>query len=279
MQDNIAILVVFFNKLEETTRCIESFLPLGVAIHVLNNGSKITEWTALTTKFASATQCRFYHFDENKGPAQGRNYLIQQAKEDWLFLVDNDITIQPGEDWTDRVKEALAADSEADVILPRLWNVHEASFAGHPRFQLMGNRLSLNYDQQVRANYFPSGAAIIKRNVFSRFGLFDDGLFAFEDYEYAVRLLKKGESLHIQETAAITLVHDHRFQKKRIDKMAVRERYNEERLEKSFALVAQKHAIVFDHDWQWWSRKQVREMTGTTIFKRLKDKFKQLTTR
>lgn len=35
----VAVLVLFFNKLDQTKDCIRSFIPSGQMIYVLNNGS------------------------------------------------------------------------------------------------------------------------------------------------------------------------------------------------------------------------------------------------
>ncbi len=264
MKNRIAVFILFFNKLEETKRCIESFLPSGVVVHILNNGSDPALWRKLRTKFSAFRQCKFYEVETNRGPAQGRNFLIDATGEEWIFLVDNDITLKQTNTWMETFEKLVAANPAVNVICPELYNVHECQVAKHPRFQINGNRVLLNYTSSAAANYFPSGAAIVKRDVFSRFKLFDHDLFAFEDYEFAIRVLKHGDrSLNILDTSEITLVHNHRFQKKAIDKRAVRERYNEVKLDQSFMWIQHKHNVVFEHDWRWWTRKQVKEMTST----------------
>jgi hypothetical protein len=86
----------------------------------------------------------------------------------------------------------------------------------------------------------------------------------FEDYEYALRaLLSDKGSFEVHHIETIKLIHDHQYQKKASDKKAVKQRYNEEKLTASYNRLIEKYGIAFDHDWQWWTRKQVADMTDT----------------
>jgi hypothetical protein len=59
----------------------------------------------------------------------------------------------------------------------------------------------------------------------------------------------------------IEIIHDHRFQKTTADKEATRVRYNMEMLEAGYNHMVQKYDIEMDHDFEWWSKKQVATMT------------------
>lgn len=270
MKPSVAILIVFFNKVEQTIECIESFLPSGFPIYVLNNGSDKDQYKRLNKRYMGQDHIRMYSSEVNVGPAVARNYLIKNSKEEWLFFVDNDITISPTS-WSTIFEDALYKNPVADVFLPSLWNVHDEMMATHPLFILESNTIKLIHENR-RTNYFPSGAAMVNRSVFDRHGYFDDQLFAFEDYEFGIRLLKNGEALNIVELHEVQLNHNHIFQKKRKDKKAVRERYNEVRLANSFQLIEKKHSIIFDHEWRWWVNNQRSKMAGKSLWKRIVNK-------
>jgi hypothetical protein len=59
----------------------------------------------------------------------------------------------------------------------------------------------------------------------------------------------------------IELIHDNKFQKGSSNKKAVKERYNQERMKKSYDYLVTKHNIKFEHNWQWWTKKQEMDMT------------------
>ncbi len=268
---DIAVLIIFFNKISETIKCIDSFIPSAINIYVLNNGSEKKNWQILKSQYTGNQSLIFIHSDENLGPSQGRNKLIEASNEEWLFFVDNDITIEPQNNWLHSFYDFIIENTEAAIICPKLFNVHENEFAKHPKFVKKNNEIIIEELANEYGNYFPSGASIINRSIFLEHGLFDDKLFGFEDYEYSIRVVcSKKEKLSVFSMNDVILRHDHRFQKARIDKDSVKVRYNEKKLADSFSWIAEKHAIKFDHNWEWWSKKQVLDMTGKTIFQKAK---------
>lgn len=276
MKDNVAILLLFFNKWSETLECIESFLPSGVPIYVLNNGSEPRLWENLKRRYALFPQFRFLHSDRNIGPSKGRNLLIRQAAEEWLFFVDNDIAVSPILQWLQLFTAFVQKNPFADVVCPRLFNVHENEYAVHPTFAMNERDVFLRYEDTPSVNYFPSGASIVNRRVFVKHGFFEENIFAFEDYEYAIRLLCKSVLLQIGNLGDVTLVHNHQFQKRALDKQSVKERYSEEKLRKSFAAIEEKHNVTFNHNWEWWTKRQVIEMTTSPFIGKLKKALKRI---
>lgn len=275
MHNPVAILIIFFNKLSQTIECIESFIPSGQKIYILNNASEENSWRVLQSKYNSNSRIVFFNSIENIGPARGRNLLIKNTAEDWLFLVDNDITIEP-ENWLTVFQNYLLKKPEVKIICPRLYNVHEKSYVVHPEFIKRGNEVLLKDSNLEVNNYFPSGASIVTRSVFDNFGLFEESLFGFEDYEYAIRLLCHPDfNLEVHNINEITLRHNHQFQKKRVDKNAVKERYNKHKLEESFRLIEKKHDVKFEHNWEWWSMKQINDMTKSSFLEMIKKMIKK----
>ena len=276
MKPNIAILILFYNKVAETIECIDSFLPGGQHIYILNNGSESSSVQKIERRYSDDDKVHLIDFNENLGPAKGRNKLVSDSTEEWLFFIDNDITIQPQKNWVEIFWACQSANAEAKVFCPQLYNVYEKQIVKHPLFILNSGKIFLEPSRAAFGNYFPSGASIVHRSIFDTYGLFDDALFAFEDYEYAIRLLTKGIELKVVTVEGITLMHDHKYQKADVDKAAVKARYNEEKLQHSFNHMQAEHNVVFEHDWEWWSRKQVSDMTADPIFKKIKSGLKRL---
>lgn len=273
LKPSIAILIVFFNKAGQTIDCIKSFLPSDVPVYVFNNGSDKHQWLLIRNTFKNNPQVNFFSAYKNSGPAVARNELIKRSTEDWLFFADNDITVE-NKNWYGEFEKIVLAN-HPDVICPVLFNIHENEFAKHPKFILNDDgSIELDYNS-YNSNYFPSGASIVNRKIFDEFGMFDDRLHGFEDYEYAIRLLKSGKKISIVEVGNIRLNHAHIFQKAKKDKLAAKERYDMERLEKSFGWIEKKHQVTFDHNWQWWTNKQRNDMTNKNHWGKLKSRIRQ----
>ena len=262
MHNKVAILIVFFNKLSQTIECIDSFLPSGEHIYILNNASDDASWKALQEKYKHNHCLHFFHSDTNLGPAGGRNLLIDNCTEDWIFLVDNDVCIEPANDWKSLFDEALENKKDASVFCPKIFNVHDNSYATPHQFIKTNGQVYLEEAAVGVTNYFSCCGVIIHRNIFQLHGNFDSELFAFEDYEFSIRALcsPMGE-LKVFPLPEITLIHHHQAHKNTVDKKAVLERYNENRIEASMQRLEQKHQIKFEHEWKGWTKKQVANMT------------------
>src|SRR5688572_18034438 len=124
----IAVAIVFFQKLDQTISCINSFLDSGVTLYVLNNGSCNKDFENI----------KYFEVNQNLGPASGRNILINEIPEDWIVFADNDITVEPA-NWVNLLKNRIEANPNADVFIPRLYNVHERDFAKFNAFSILNN--------------------------------------------------------------------------------------------------------------------------------------------
>lgn len=275
LSGQIAVLILFYNKLEQTAECIHSFLPSGENIYVLNNGSAALDYLALKQQFQAINQVHFLDAGGNLGPSGGRNFLMQHTIEPWLVFVDNDITIQPSINWKQLLEAFMIENPEAEIICPRIFNVHENAYMDRLNLQIKSSVLNLVPVTDQITNFFPEGGAFINREVFNRYGMYDEEMFAFEGCEFSLRCLYSefGE-LQAYCTDIIELIHDHRYQQKKTDKDSVRVRYSAEKTQASYYRLLQKYNIIFQHDWQWWTGKQLEDMTSRKLLKIIKQKLK-----
>lgn len=275
---NIDIIILFYNKVEQTIPCINSFLPSGQSIYILNNGSDPAQLQQLQQTFEGNEQVHVLDAGKNLGVSGGRNYLIRHTQAPWIFSVDNDITIRQQDNWLQLFLDFIEEHPEVTVVSPLLYNVHEQAHSPQLQVALDNNRMHIETGVYTVANCFPGGASIVHRRVFDTYGLFDEGMFVgFEDYEYALRaMLSTKGALQVYHLAAIELIHDHQFQQRSEDKEAVRQRYNDEKMKASYDRLVQKYGIAFDHDWRWWTNNQVAVMTESPLIRRLKQKLRSL---
>lgn len=272
----VDILILFFNKVDQTILCINSFLASGQRIYVLNNGSDEQQLKKLKHTFQDNGNVHILDAGKNLGVSGGRNFLIRNTTAPWLLSVDNDISIQPS-NWVQLFYDYIEAHPAVQIVTPRIYNVHEQLFGEQLQVRLEKKKVLVDTGVFQVTNCFPGGASIIQRRVFEHYGLFDEEMFVgFEDYEYALRaMLSDKGPLQVHALPIIELIHDHQFQKSSTDKAAVKLRYNEERLQASYNRLTEKFGVHFDHDWRWWTKNQVQVMTEP----KWKIKLKQLLTR
>jgi GT2 family glycosyltransferase len=275
-ENNIGVAILFYNKLHQTIDSVNSFLPSGLPIYILNNGSDPGQWDKLKQEFSHSNAVDFLDAGANLGVSGGRNFLIQHTKEQWLLFVDNDITIRHPQAWLSAFDSFLKNNPAALIVCPRLFNIHENAYSPKLKILIDGRQVRILLGDYTITNCFPGGASFVHRTIFDNYGLYDEKMFVgFEDYEFALRAAKSayGE-FKVVSCDAIELLHDHRIQYDRKDKEAVRKRYDEDRLKASYQHLVEKYNIVFDHEWEWWCRKQVTEMTGPGTFQKIKNRLK-----
>ncbi len=277
----IDIIILFFNKVDQTISCIKSFLPSGQNIYVLNNGSDPSQLMRLQQIFLGNEKVKLMDGGRNLGVSGGRNFLIQHTKADWIFSVDNDITIQQQDQWLQGFFDFIQQHPEASVVAPLLYNIHEHAYSPQLKVVVENNRMHIETGQYPVSNCFPGGASLIRRSVFDIYGLFDEEMFVgFEDYEYALRaMLSTNGAYQVYHLSDIVLIHDHQYQHRSTDKKAVRQRYNYEIMKASYNRLVQKYEIEFDHEWMWWTNNQVTAMTVTPLLRCLKNTLRRILSR
>ncbi len=256
---SLAVCVLFYNKVDQTIECLTSFLVAGVPLYVLNNNSD-PQARAVLGEFANKhQQITIYDSAENLGVGRGRNYLIAHSHEKWLLFVDNDITVRTI-DWLEKVEKHIAANSEIEVFIPQMFNVHTNSFAQHLSVQLTGLVAKFAWIKkgQKHTNMFPGGASFCKRSLFARLGDYDAQMFVgFEDFEMGIRSLKMKDPIQALVIDDIELIHDHRQLVHAVDLEATKVRYDFDKIAASEARIKEKHGVALDNDWRPWVKEQI----------------------
>ena len=245
---NLAVFIVFHEKLDQTIECINSVLSSGVKIYVLNNGSSMSSRQLLGKYCRRYEQIKIFDSHVNLGPGGGRNYLITHTVEEWLLSVDNDIVIKT-DDWVKRFMKHRALNAEIEVFIPRLFAVHTNEYALPYSYKIEQD--TAYPDEEIvndMTNTFPGGASFISRKLFNRLGLYDEKLFALEEFDLSLRGIISGKPIKAKLIYDIELAHDHRPATNKSDRKAVVTRYNTNTIEESYRKIADKHGIVLkDH--------------------------------
>lgn len=259
----IGICILFHEKLYQTIECIKSFISSGLNIYVLNNNSSHSasaELKSFCSKFP------FVHIIDsplNVGVSAGRNILVQNTQEPWLFFVDNDIRTGTVE-WVQIIMHHIEANSETEVFIPRLYNVHEKRYIPHLLMGVENNYIETRIAETPSSNMFPGGAAIVSRHLFNRLGLYDQEMrIGLEDWELALRAILAGAPIKTRSIEDILLIHDHRSAQDEESKKAILVRYNDKTIENSYQRLVEKHKVKWDHDYKPWLNEQLQLMLAS----------------
>jgi GT2 family glycosyltransferase len=254
---SIGIAILFFERATQTLECIESFLPAAVPVYVLDNGSSTGQARRLARAVKAWPRVTLLHVSTNRGVAAGRNLLVRRTVERWLFFADNDVRMQTA-GWVELFHAHATAHPATEVFVPRLFNVHDGARHGLGRLSVRDGVLRWEHADAGRGtNCFPGGVAIVRRSLFERVGLYDEAMFVgFEDWELAVRALRRGAPVRARAAHDIELVHEHRAAAGAAERAAARVRYDTRRLARSHRRLTAKHGIRFPSDWRRWVARQ-----------------------
>lgn len=254
------ICILFHEKLDQTIECIKTFMSSGTHIYVLNNNSSSHASCELSAFCSNFSFVHRINLPLNLGVSIGRNILIQNTQEPWLFFVDNDIQIGTV-DWVQNLTHHIEANPEIEVFIPRLYNIHEKRYVPHLLMSLENNDLKTQIADKPRTNLFPGGAAIVSRQLFNRLGLYDqEMMIGLEDWELGLRAIKTGLPIKALSIKDILLVHDHRKARDEESKKAIQIRYNDQIISNSYKRFVEKHKVNWEHDYQPWLNEQLKRM-------------------
>lgn len=257
---NIAIYLLFYEKVDQTIECIKSFLPSGFKIYVMNNNSSDFSRAELGEFCSDYEQVTIFDSETNLGVGVGRNYLIEHTTEKWMFFVDNDITVKTP-DWFEKFIKHKTENPDIEVFIPRLYNLHQSSYNNLKPFKIVNNTVYFINTNDSLINSFPGGCSIIDRELFNRIGSYDKEMFiGQEDFEMAIRAILINQPIRAKLIDDIELVHDHRTVTKEEDKTAVKVRYDIDAVENSNKRIYEKYGIIFKDAGESWTKEQLEMM-------------------
>jgi len=267
----LAIAIIFFEKVNQTIDCIKSVANAPIKIYILNNNSSSESFHFLQAETNHFNNIIFIDSKENLGPARGRNFLISQIGEDWIFFLDNDITVKTT-DWFHKISIHLKSQVYYEVFIPMLYNVHENSIVNFHKYKLINNEVIGNIVAGSETNCFPGGASIVNKSLFARLGLYNSEISVLEDFEYSIRGVMINEPIKAKLIDDIVLHHNHKYSKLAKDKAAVKIRYASEQYQLAENLIREKYEIKYHSGWQQWVNEQMQIMVYSSAYHKIKKK-------
>ncbi len=263
---DIGVYILFYEKVDQTIECLQSFLPFDIPIYVLNNGSSKKSVEALESFTNNFSNIRIIHSEKNLGVGVGRNKLIHETTHEWMFFIDNDITINTY-NFLSVLYTEIRNNPSIEAFMPRLFNKHDDMYLKHPQMKMQDKSVWIDRAKGAETNMFPGGAAVIRRTMFERLGFYDKQMFVgLEDFEMALRSIILKDEIKGLCIDTIELIHDHRVAVSMEDKTAVLERYNFTELDKSYYRILDKFPeINFQMEFRPWVVEQVDKILGSNV--------------
>ena len=213
----VAIIVVNWNGLADTSECLDSLQALTYPNHrtiVVDNGSSKDEAWALQERFGDSI--RVIASEENLGFAGGCNIGIRHALEDgvdYVLLLNNDVTVDP--QLLDALVRAAGELPDAAALCPKIY-FHDRPtvicstggrvnvWAGTAQQIGRGEEDRGQYDQVAERDYADGASMLIRRQALERVGLLDEEYFAYwEETDWCSRAAEAGYSCYYVPAAHV----------------------------------------------------------------------------
>ena len=97
----LSIIIPAYNAESDLQACLQSLknnIPVPFEILVINDASSDN-----TAQIAQSFETRLFSLPKRSGPASARNLGSHEARGQWIFFLDADVTVQP-----DTIANALA---------------------------------------------------------------------------------------------------------------------------------------------------------------------------
>ncbi|MBI4667357.1 MAG: glycosyltransferase [Nitrospinae bacterium] len=150
-------------------------------------------------------QARVFIQERNQGPNAARNRALREAKNEIVFITDNDITLE--KNCLQLLAQSLLADDNAGVATPMVLDAVERDriysngaalhFACFGVIPLRRQKIPAGLDMANRLSVCGSGGIMLtKKTVAEAVGMFDeDFYFGYDDGEYTYRVSASGRDV------------------------------------------------------------------------------------
>ncbi|MEM7542053.1 MAG: glycosyltransferase [Pseudomonadota bacterium] len=193
----VSVIIATHDRRHTLARAIDSVLSQtfsGLELIIVDDGST-DETRALVEKYGSAVT---YQYQSHAGVSRARNYGSETARGEWLAFLDSDDVWLPT-----KVEKQLAQarqDQLRFVHSDERWIRRGKPLNQKAKHKKSGGDVFLD---SLRLCVISPSAAMIRKDLFSELGAFDEALPACEDYDLWLRVTCREEISYVDEVLVI----------------------------------------------------------------------------
>jgi O-antigen biosynthesis protein len=212
----ISIVILTYNQWFYTEGCLASIrqhTPEPYQLIVVDNGSSDGTRERLQALVATDSRYRLLLNDENRGYAAGCNQGMQQARGEYIVLLNNDVVVTPV--WLSGLMECHGSHPQAGIVGPLTNRASGIQVVPQPDYAATGGLAGFarqfriqNHHRWVRSRRVVGFCMLFKRSLIEEIGLLDEqfGTGNYEDDDLCLRAAVAG---HQNLVAADVYIHHH----------------------------------------------------------------------
>jgi glycosyltransferase involved in cell wall biosynthesis len=202
----LSVIIPTYNRAYIISRAIESVLNQtykDFEILVVDDGSKDNSEAVI--KSILDDRIKYIRHEKNKGPAAARNTGIMASKGKYIAFLDSDDEWLP-EKLEKQMMAFAVASPQVGIVYVGLLNVVGNMKTHRPPNYVSWREGNLYYELLIDPIIVFPSTAMIRRDCFAKVGMFDENLFAGEDWDLWIRIAKYYHFKFIDEVLAIRTV-------------------------------------------------------------------------
>lgn len=198
MKPLVSVVIPVYNREKTILRALNSVLRQtysNIEVIVVDDGS--TDSTAQIVSNCADERVRLIRLSNNQGANKARNTGISKAKGEYIAFQDSD------DEWlTDKLEKQLAymLKTAAKAVYCPYILYDEGKTCIVPKDYMNENICEKNVAETLKkGNVASTQTLMIKRELFSKIGMFDADMKRLQDYEFVIRLVKKEYLGYVKE--------------------------------------------------------------------------------
>ena len=200
---DLSIIIPTYNRAYIISRAIQSVLNQtyrDFEVLVIDDGS--TDNTSEIVKSFNDKRLRYIRHGENRGVAAARNTGIMSAEGKYIAFQDSD------DEWfPEKLEKQMAVFTTTSPQIGVMYTGF-LLIEGNTKTRIPSSKVTKKegniYNSLLRGNFVSPGASIVKRECFTKAGMFDEHYVPLEDWEFWLRISRHYHFKCVDEPLLIT---------------------------------------------------------------------------
>ena len=202
----ISICIPTYNRKEYVAQALQSALDQkyeNLEIIVVDDGS--SDGTQEFVKSFEDSRIRYFRNEANKGRPYTRNRCIDEASGEFLLWLDDDDVLP--EDIVDEYVKLLQEYSDTQIFYGALKRLQSDEMIVDPQDFYQNNKTLLNI-LLTGGCPLPNPGTMVKKELYERFGKYDEEFLRAQDYEFWSRVVLKASIKKYNGVSCYYRVHE-----------------------------------------------------------------------
>ncbi|WP_185858967.1 glycosyltransferase family 2 protein [Vreelandella nanhaiensis] len=181
----VSVIIPVYNRAHLLHRSLDSVVSQtfkNIEILIIDDCSRDDPYSV--TKEYNDSRIKYIRQKENQGVAAARNRGLREAKGEFVAFLDDDDEWFP-EKLSRQVELFLQSPPEVGLVYTGVETVMDE---GHSEVQLPTERGDVYRKLLIKNCIHGGSSTMMRRNIITNVGFFDENLVAIEDYEYWLRI-------------------------------------------------------------------------------------------